>query len=396
MDRRFFLDARSAPIAGAVCRRLDGIPLAIELAAARTATLGMEGLAARLDDRFRLLTGGHRTALPRHQTLRATLDWSYELLPAIERTVLHRLAVFAGGFTLEAASAVATAADLGAPEVVDSITNLAAKSLVVVEAARRGHALPAARDDAGLRAREAHRERRARPGRPPPRRVLPGSLRAGRDRVGGALHRRVAGRLCPRDRQHADRRWTGPSPRAATRRSAWRSPPRRCRCGSSSRSCSSVAAAPSARSPSLGPRPERDARREMQLCAALGVSLMQTKGPAPDTIAAWTTAPRDRRAARRHRVSAPGALGPVAFPRQPRRMPRGAGAGGALLRAGGPCRQSGGSARRRADGRRLAALPGRPAERAAAPRSHARTATSPRRAGRTPSAFSTTSRWWRA
>ncbi len=133
VELRFSPDARTAAITGAVCRRLDGIPLAIELAAARTATLGLEELAARLDDRFRLLTGGHRTALPRHQTLRATLDWSYELLPALERTVLHRLAIFAGGFTLEAASAVATTADLDAPAVVDSVTNLAAKSLVVVE-----------------------------------------------------------------------------------------------------------------------------------------------------------------------------------------------------------------------------------------------------------------------
>jgi predicted ATPase len=86
---------------------LDGIPLAIELAAARAAALGIEGLAARLDDRFRLLAGGHRTAMPRHQTLRATLDWSYELLTEPERMVLRRLAVFAGGFTLQAASAVA-------------------------------------------------------------------------------------------------------------------------------------------------------------------------------------------------------------------------------------------------------------------------------------------------
>jgi predicted ATPase len=133
MDHRFSLDARGRVVAGAVCRRLDGIPLAIELAAARTTTLGVDGLAAHLDDRFRLLTGGHRTALPRHQTLRATLDWSYELLPAIERTVLHRLAVFAGGFTLEAASAVATADHLGEPEVVDGITNLVAKSLVSMD-----------------------------------------------------------------------------------------------------------------------------------------------------------------------------------------------------------------------------------------------------------------------
>jgi predicted ATPase len=129
----FVLDARTAAIIGAVCRRLDGIPLAIELAAARTATLGVEGLAARLDDRFRLLTGGHRTALPRHQTLRATLDWSYDLLPEPERVVLRRLAIFAGGFTLEAATAIGASTespDIAALDVVDAVANLVAKSLV--------------------------------------------------------------------------------------------------------------------------------------------------------------------------------------------------------------------------------------------------------------------------
>src|SRR6476469_126313 len=99
MDQHWSLDARTLALTGAICRRLDGIPLAIELAAARTATLGVEGLAARLDDRFRLLTGGHRTGLPRHQTLRATLDWSDDRLPPLERPVLRRLGVFAGGFT---------------------------------------------------------------------------------------------------------------------------------------------------------------------------------------------------------------------------------------------------------------------------------------------------------
>ena len=107
VDLRFSPDARSAAITGAICRRLDGIPLAIELAAARTATLGLEELAVRLDDRFRLLTAGHRTALPRHQTLRATLDWSYELPSERERVVLQRLAVFAGSFGLDAASEIA-------------------------------------------------------------------------------------------------------------------------------------------------------------------------------------------------------------------------------------------------------------------------------------------------
>src|SRR4029453_9063083 len=119
----------------AICRHLDGIPLAIELAAARSAALGVDELAAHLDDRFRLLTRGPRTALPRHRTLRATLDWSYELLPSIERTVLNRLGVFAGDFTLEAASAVATAGDVDSVIVVESIMNLRATSPVVVDIA---------------------------------------------------------------------------------------------------------------------------------------------------------------------------------------------------------------------------------------------------------------------
>src|SRR5205823_2932735 len=89
-----------------VCARLDGIPLAIELAAARVRVLPVEQIAGRLDDRFRLLTGGSRTALPRQQTLRALIDWSYDLLSEPERALLRRLSVFAGGWTLEAAEAV--------------------------------------------------------------------------------------------------------------------------------------------------------------------------------------------------------------------------------------------------------------------------------------------------
>jgi predicted ATPase/DNA-binding SARP family transcriptional activator len=135
VDLRFSPDARSAVITGAVCRRLDGIPLAIELAAARTATLGLEELAVRLDDRFRLLTGGHRTALPRHQTLRATLDWSYELLSERERVVLQRLAVFAGSFALDAASEVAASVDVSAEDVVDAVAGLVTRSLVSADVA---------------------------------------------------------------------------------------------------------------------------------------------------------------------------------------------------------------------------------------------------------------------
>jgi predicted ATPase/DNA-binding winged helix-turn-helix (wHTH) protein len=130
-------DNRTAAAVAGICRRLDGIPLAIELAAARAATLGVEELAARLDNRFLVLAGGRRTALPRHQTLRATLDWSYGLLGEIERTVLRRLAIFAGGFTLDAAGAVA-AASMADSEVVGRIADLVAKSLVSVETGSAG------------------------------------------------------------------------------------------------------------------------------------------------------------------------------------------------------------------------------------------------------------------
>jgi predicted ATPase/DNA-binding winged helix-turn-helix (wHTH) protein len=116
-----------------ICQRLDGIPLAIELAAARAAALGIENLAARLDDRLRLLTGGRRTAQPRHWTLQATLDWSYELLSEAERVVLHRLAIFAGAFSLDAASAVVASPEISPSAVVDHLSDLVAKSLVVAE-----------------------------------------------------------------------------------------------------------------------------------------------------------------------------------------------------------------------------------------------------------------------
>ena len=127
-----FTDA-DAPVVAEICRRLDGIALAIELAAGRIDVLGLQGLAARLDDRFRLLTRGRRTALPRHQTLSATLDWSYELLSDSERVVLRRLAVFAGSFTLPAASTVASSGELAASDVADSVANLVAKSLVTAD-----------------------------------------------------------------------------------------------------------------------------------------------------------------------------------------------------------------------------------------------------------------------
>jgi predicted ATPase/DNA-binding winged helix-turn-helix (wHTH) protein len=126
-------DQHVARMIAGICRQLDGIPLALELAAARAATLGVEGLIAGLDDRFHLLTGGRRTALPRHQTLRATLDWSYELLTEPERVVLRRLAVFAGLFNLVGACAVVASPEISPSQVVDRLSDLVNKSLVVAE-----------------------------------------------------------------------------------------------------------------------------------------------------------------------------------------------------------------------------------------------------------------------
>jgi predicted ATPase/DNA-binding winged helix-turn-helix (wHTH) protein len=116
-----------------ICRRLDGIPLAIELAAGQVNVFGLSALATILDDRFRLLIRGRRTALPRHRTLGAMLDWSFELLPEAERFVLMRLSLFAGSFTLEAANFVVAHTDIDALAIVDSIASLAEKSLITAD-----------------------------------------------------------------------------------------------------------------------------------------------------------------------------------------------------------------------------------------------------------------------
>jgi predicted ATPase/DNA-binding winged helix-turn-helix (wHTH) protein len=133
VDPSFLLDDSTAAHVSKICRHLDGIPLAIELAAARIATVGVDAVAARLDDRFRLLTGGRRTALPRHHTLRATLDWSYGLLHEAERAVLRRLAVFAGSFTLEGAGAVAASGPIDEAQAANHVTDLVSKSLVTFD-----------------------------------------------------------------------------------------------------------------------------------------------------------------------------------------------------------------------------------------------------------------------
>jgi predicted ATPase/DNA-binding winged helix-turn-helix (wHTH) protein len=119
-----------APIAAMICRRLDGIPLAIELAASRVGSLGIDGVAQLLGNRFGLIWDGRRTALPRHQTLNAMLDWSYNLLSQHEKAVLDRLSVFVGEFTLEAARSVASDAETDDRILIDAIANLLAKSLI--------------------------------------------------------------------------------------------------------------------------------------------------------------------------------------------------------------------------------------------------------------------------
>lgn len=133
VERGFTFDLRNAKDVSQICRRLDGIPLAIELAAARVRILSPGQIAERLDDRFRLLTGGSRTSLPRQQTLKALIDWSYELLPEKEQTLLCRLSVFSGGWILEAAENVAGFEPIESLEVLDLLEQLVNKSLVIVE-----------------------------------------------------------------------------------------------------------------------------------------------------------------------------------------------------------------------------------------------------------------------
>jgi predicted ATPase/class 3 adenylate cyclase len=132
------VDERTALVVASICRRLDGMPLAIELAAARLRSMSLAELHDRLDQRFRLLTGGSRTALERQQTLRATVAWSYSLLTGAERLLLARLSVFAGGFGLDAAEAVCGSGDLDVLDVAGLLGSLVDKSLVVAEPAGAG------------------------------------------------------------------------------------------------------------------------------------------------------------------------------------------------------------------------------------------------------------------
>jgi predicted ATPase/class 3 adenylate cyclase len=132
-DLAFTLDDRTAPLVATICRRLDGIPLALELAAARLSSMSLRHLSERLDQRFRLLTGGSRKAMPRQQTLLATVDWSFDLLNPAERETMRRLSVFAGSFELEAAEAICVADRIDAIDVLDLLGSLVDKSLVIAD-----------------------------------------------------------------------------------------------------------------------------------------------------------------------------------------------------------------------------------------------------------------------
>jgi predicted ATPase/DNA-binding winged helix-turn-helix (wHTH) protein len=129
----FEMNDAAASIVADICRNLDGLPLAIALAAAHVDTFGIRGLAERLSDRLTILANGRRTALPRHQTLRATFDWSYHLLAPAEQTVLSCLAIFCGRFTLEAALAVAESPEISKQDALDALVGLVAKSLVTAD-----------------------------------------------------------------------------------------------------------------------------------------------------------------------------------------------------------------------------------------------------------------------
>ena len=130
IDHDFLVDDTSTQQLCRICRQLDGIPLALELAGSRVPLIGLDEVVKGLSDRFRLLTAGRRTAIPRHQTLRATLEWSYELLSASEQRLLNRLGIFAGPFTLDSAATVSNTNDDSGPSAVDMISSLVAKSLV--------------------------------------------------------------------------------------------------------------------------------------------------------------------------------------------------------------------------------------------------------------------------
>ena len=288
-----FSDAEAAIVAS-ICRKLDGVPLAIELAARRVEAYGLQQTAALLDQRLTLLWHGPRTAPPRQKTLQATLDWSYGLLSDLERVVLRRLAVFVGHFTIDAALAVVTSATVDQALVFGAIDSLVAKSMVAtrpIGAMMRYRLLDTTRayalDD------QAGRRRARRPGR-----------RATRPTTGDGWSRPEPngrpcrpgrnGRRTSRRSTMSARRWNGALVPTATSASASDLPPPRRRFSWRCRCCRNVIAGRSARS-SRSTTPRAAAREEMHLQAALGVSLMFMHGNDEAARDRPGPKPRDRR-----------------------------------------------------------------------------------------------------
>lgn len=285
-DNGFALLETEGPLLVEICRRLDGIPLAIELAAARVHAFGITGLASLMDDRFRVLTSGRRTTLQRHQTLRSAIDWSYELLSPMERTVLRRLSVFQGAVSLAAATAVA-GADILPAEFADIVADLVLKSLVVAEGAPtiRYRLLDSVRayareklSDSGEDLEFARRHAEyfaaalARPAGGPGAAPEPSPTRSDSE----ISNVRVALDWC--FSAQGDRNLGATLTAAAV--PLWLSLSLLEEC----RSCVERALV------ALGPAAAQGGRREMQLYAALAGATINIKGASPETEAAWSAA----------------------------------------------------------------------------------------------------------
>ena len=163
----FTISERNALAVAQVCQRLDGIPLAIELAAARLTTLSVDQIAARLDHRFRLLTGGHRTAMRRQQTLEATIDWSYELLSEAERSLVRRLSRFRGWLVARGSrGGLGTDVVAGGEDVLELLGQLVAKSMVLVDEPRQNDAEQSSATDSWKRFASTPNRSSSRPARP--------------------------------------------------------------------------------------------------------------------------------------------------------------------------------------------------------------------------------------
>ena len=195
----FELSDDDAPLVAAICRQLDGMPLALELATARLRSMSLTQMHDRLEQRFGLLTGGSRTLpCPRHQTLRALVDWSYDLLTDAERALMRRASIFVDGFDLEAAEAVCALDDIARVDIADLLASLVDKSLVIAELPRERPPLPPAGDPAPVRGRAPQRSRcrgrraRSRAGRPRAQPPLPGLRGTGRTRARRAASACVA------------------------------------------------------------------------------------------------------------------------------------------------------------------------------------------------------------